>query len=314
VYWQQREIYREAVVSDETSTVVIDLPRSNVLSGLLVNIRATNGSVAGAQYMPAMISRIEVIADGSKELFSMTGEEAFFMTYALTGKIPPCDHSLAADAAQRSCILIPFGRILGDSDYYLDCATYTSLELRITFNATVADTGIVDNSLYLEVLGLMAMEGAPAPRRGTFKTSRKYNFTSEAAGDVTLDLPRANLYRRLGVIVFGEDKLVGAIYSRVALDVNNGEKVIYAGRTAGQYYKSFIELAMEGYLDDSADTDVTSKLSIPATMGDILVIPFDVGNDMDNCLNSAAYDKVTLTLTQATADVETSIILQEVLT
>ena len=38
MYWQEREIFREAVVSDEQSTVVIDLPRSNVLSGLVVNV------------------------------------------------------------------------------------------------------------------------------------------------------------------------------------------------------------------------------------------------------------------------------------
>ena len=73
MYWQEREIFREAVVSDEQSTVVIDLPRSNVLSGLVVNVRATNGATAGAQYPPEMITRLEVIADGSKELFSMTG-------------------------------------------------------------------------------------------------------------------------------------------------------------------------------------------------------------------------------------------------
>jgi len=313
MYWQQREIYREAVVSDETSTVVIDLPRSNVLSGMLVNLRATNGSTAGAQYPPAMISRIEVIADGSKELFSMTGEEAFLMTYALTGKIPPCNHSLAADAEQRASILIPFGRILGDAEYYLDCATYTSLELRITFNATVDVTGIVDNSLYLEVLGLMAMEGAPAPRRGTFKTSRKYNFTSEASGDVTLDLPRANLYRRLAVAVIGESEVVGDTFTRTTLDVNNGEKVIYAGRTLGQSYKSFMELGMEGILAEDTGADTLSVSLVPATIGDIFIIPFDIGADMDNCLNSAKYDKVTLTLEQETADVETSVILQEVL-
>jgi len=313
VYWQEREIYRQAVVSDEQSTVVIDLPRSNILSGMILDIEATNGATAGAQFAPEMIQKVEVIADGSKELFSLTGKEAFLATYALTGKIPPCNHSLGASAQQYTTIIIPFGRFLGDSEYYLDCGAYTSLELRITFNATVGDTGIVDNSLYLEVLGLMAMEGAPAPRRGTFKTSRKYNFVSEASGDVVLDLPRANLYRRILVEVLGEGLKVGDVFSRVTFDVNNGEKIIYAGRTKGQFNKSFIELGLEGVLSEDVAGNTLQKGKVPATVGDVLVIPFDIGNEMENCLNSAAYDKVTLTLTQATADAETSVVLQEVL-
>jgi len=313
MYWQEREIFREAVVSDEQSTVVIDLPRSNVLSGLVVNVRATNGATAGAQYPPEMITRLEVIADGSKELFSMTGKEAFLTTYGLTGKLPSCGHSLAANANQFTSMLIPFGRFLGDHEYFLDCGAYTSLELRVTFNATVGDTGIVDNSLYLEVLGLMAMEGPPGPRRGTFKTSRKYHFTSAASGDVVLDLPRANFYRRLIVATLGENKTVRDTYSRLALDVNNGEKVIFAGRAMGQYFKSILELGLEQKLAEDTASDTLSKTSIPLTIGDILVIPFDIGGEMANCLNSAIYDKVTLTLTQATAGVETSVILQEVL-
>jgi len=313
VYWQQREIFRQGLISDEASTLVIDLPRSNILSGLLVNVQATNGATAGAQYPPAMISRLEVIANGSKELFSMTGNEAFLATYALTGRIPPCSHSLAADAVQFTNILIPFGRFLGDPEYYLDCAAYTSLELRVTFAATVGDTGILDNSLYLEVLGLMAMEGPPAPRRGTFKTSRKYNFTTAASGDVVLDLPRANLYRRLLVATLGEQKYVGDAFSRVSLDVNNGEKVIFAGRTKGQYFKSVIELNTQLVLSEDTGADALTNLSIPATIGDVLTIPFDIGGEMANCLNSATYDKVTLTLTQTTAGVNASVILQEVL-
>jgi hypothetical protein len=313
MYWQEREIFRQAVISDETATVVIDLPRSNILSALLLDISATNGTTAGAQYPPEMISRIEVIADGSKEIYSMTGVEAFLATYGLFGRIPPCKHDKGAEANQFTSIVIPFGRHFGDAEFYLNCADYTSLELRITFNATVGATGIADNSLYLEVLGLMAMEGPPAPRRGTFKTSRKYNFVTAASGDQVLDLPRANLYRRLLVIVSGEGNTVGGAFSRVSLDVNNGEKIIFAGRVAGEYYKSVLQLGLEQAFAESVTGDTLLVSAIPATLGDVLVIPFDVGNEMANCLNSAVYDKVTLTLSQASAGKSVSIVLQEVL-
>jgi hypothetical protein len=313
MYWQEREIFRQANITDEASTVVIDLPRSNVLSAMLVNVGATNGATAGAQYVPDMITRMEVIADGSKELYSLNGVEAYLASYALTGRLLPSNLSKGANAVQNAAFLIPFGRIIGDADYYLDCSAYTSLELRITFNATVGATGIVDNSLNLEVLGLMAMEGPPAPRRGTFKTSRKYNFTSAASGDVVLDLPRANLYRRLVIMALGEEKTVAGAFSRVQFDVNNGERVIFAGRTQGIAFKTAVELGLELAVTDNPAGDVLSAIAIPAVLGDVVNIPFDTGGNMDNCLNSALYDKVTLTLSQATAGVNTSVVLQEVL-
>jgi len=43
-----------------------------------------------------------------------------------------------------------------------------------------------------------------------------------------------------------------------------------------------------------------------------VVLDFDIGEDMDNCLNSAAYDRVTLTLNQVSAGKDIRVILQEV--
>jgi hypothetical protein len=286
------------LVSDEKSTVVINLPNSNYLSALQINIRATNGATAGAQYPPQMIKQILVLADGSKEIVSLTGEEAYLLYLALTGYLPPRSHSLSANATQRTSLLIPFGRKLGDPEYFLDCSQFSSLELRITFDATVGATGIVDNSLYLEVLGLMAMEGAPGARRGTLKTSRKYNFVTASSGDASLDMPRANPYRAIFIATIGANTTVDGTFSRLQLDVNNAEKIIVSGRVAGLKYMD----AIEGKRHDS-----------DAAIGDIMMLKLDTADDMANCLNSAAFDKVTLTLTQATGSITTSVLLQEVL-
>jgi hypothetical protein len=245
-----------------------------------------------------MIPQILVLGDGSKEIVSLTGQEAYLLYLALTGYLPPHSHSLAANAVQRCSLLIPFGRKLGDPEYFLDCSAFSSLELRITFAATVGATGIVDNSLYLEVLGLMAMEGAPGTRRGTFKTSRKYNFVSASAGDQVLDMPRANLYRAIFIATIGSNTTVDGTFSRLQLDVNNAEKIIVSSRVAGLKYLDAIE---------------TKRYDADATIGDILQLKLDTADDMGNCLNSAAYDKINLTLTQAAANINTSVLLQEVL-
>jgi len=297
LFWQQREIYKRGVISNEKSTVVIDLPGSNILSALTLNVEVTNGATAGDKYIQQGIKKVEVIADGSMEIVSLDGDELFLVSSVLSKHTVPNNITKNANATQRVTLLIPFGRYPGDPDYYLDCGKFTSLELRITFDYTVGDTGIVDESLYLEVIGLMAMEGAPAPQRGYFKTSRKVAFTTVASGDKVIDLPRKNLYRKLAIAVIGETEAVSEGIERYQFDVNNAEKIIEVGRILGLKYKNEIENRYSAY---------------HANVGEILVINFDVGEDMANCLNSVAYDRVTLTLNQIEAGHDVRIILQEV--
>jgi len=297
MYWQQREIYKRGVISNEKSTVTIDLPGSNILSCLTMNVEAKNGSTAGDKYLTQGINKVEVIADGSKEIVSLDGDELFLVSSVLAQHTVPNNLTLTADAVQRVTLLIPFGRYPGDADYYLDCGKYTSLELRITFDFVVGATGIVDESLYLEVIGLMAMEGVPAPQRGYFKTSRKVYFDTVDSGEKVIDLPRMNLYRKLGIAVIGENETVDEGIERYQFDVNNAEKIIEVGRILGLKYKNELEKKYSAY---------------HASVGEILLIDFDVGDEMENCLNSAAYDRVTLTLKQIAAGHDIRVILQEV--
>jgi len=297
MFWQQREIYRRGVVSNEKSTVVIDLPGSNMLSFLTINVEATNGSTAGDVFLQQGIKKVEVIAEGSREIVSLDGDELFLVSSVLSRHTVPNNLTKTADATQRVTLLVPFGRYPGDPDYYIDCSKFSSLELRITFDYTVGATGIVDESLYLEVIGLMAMEGAPAPQQGYFKTSRKVYFTTVASGEKVIDLPRRNLYRKLGIAVIGDTETVDEGLERYQVDVNNAAKIIEVGRILGLKYKNEVENRYSAY---------------HANVGEILLVNFDVGEEMANCLNSAAFDRVTLTLSQIGAGHDVRVMLQEV--
>jgi len=297
VFWQQREIYKYGVISNEKSTVVVDLPGSNILSGLVMQIRATNGSVAGDDFLQRNVKKVEVIADGSRELVSLDGSEIFLVGSVLSRYRVPGVFSLTSASEQWMYVPILFGRYMGDADYYLDCAKFSSLELRVTFDFTVGDTGIVDESLLFEVVGLMAMEGAPAPQRGFFKTSRKLYFTTAASGEKVIDLPRRNLYRKLAVAAIGDSIYVNSGIDRYQLDVNNAARILNVGTVNSLYQKNIIEYRYAAY---------------ETSVGNIVVFDFDVGDNMDNCLNSAAYDRVTLTLNQVSAGKDIRVLLQEV--
>lgn len=313
MYWQRREITRQYVVDNESSTQIIQLPTSNYLSALFLNVEATNGATAGAQTILEMIQKIEVVGNGSTELFSLTGNEAYLIALALAKRLPPINLSLAANAVQKVSLPIVFGRKIGDHEYYMDCNAYESLELRVAFAATVGATGIVDGSLKLEVLGLIAMEGAPGAFRGFLKTSRKYAFTSASSGDYVADLPRMYPYRKLAVLDIGKNVSLASHISRVTVDVNSGERVIFTGRTAGVQDASAVENFLPVIISETPATPVLSTTPAGKSVGDILLISFDVDDNMDNCLPSARYDRVTLTLSQVGAGGAIAVVLQELI-
>ncbi len=379
MYWQSREILRRKNLTSDAATEVVDLPRSNILSGLLVRYECTNGATGGGgEFIDQAIDKIEVIADGSKELFSLTGREALKYAQNLLGRMPDCELNDCASAVQWIEIPVCFGRQLGDMEYFLDCAKYTSLELRFTYSPTIAADKFATGTSYLSVLGLMAMEGAPSPQKGLIKTSRKKNFTSEASGDKEIDLPLGNLYYRLLVYAYEAGTRPEVNISRVKLELNDGEKVLADHRweelellnyldfkpLTAQSYKvlrtandsvdtyagNIIAAAVATMFDHAAATDfpVYNIVSVSGgrvtldgilvegsatwaavavdtvkrnhfltvwgrSYGNLVVIPFDVNRDMANLLNSAAWDKVKLVLTQGDAGADVSVILQEVL-
>lgn len=379
MYWQSREILKRKNLSSDAATETVDLPKSNMLSGLLVRFECTNGATGGAgEFIDQAVDKIEVIAEGSKELFSLTGREALKYAQSMLGRMPDCELNDTAAAVQWIEFPIAFGRQLGDMEYFLDCAKYTSLELRVTYSPTISAGAFATGTCYISVLGLMAMEGAPSPQRGVIKTTRKKNFTSEASGDKEIDLPLANYYYRLLVYCFEPSVTPESNITRVKLDLNDGEKVIcdhrweelellnyldfkpltsqgykvlrtatdtidtYAGNILAANLSTIVDhvaaqdfpiynivtvaggrVTVDGILVEGSATYAATTIDTVERVhyltvwgrsyGNLVVIPFDTNRDMANLLNSNAWDKVKLTLSQGNAGADVSVILQEVL-
>lgn len=232
MYWQTREIKAHYNLPSNTATEIIDLPKSNFLSGLLIEYSWTRGASPGeGEQLEDTIDKIEIIANGSTEIFSMSGKEWLKYAHAETKKFP-YGYRTGVSSEDESIVLpIMFGRSLYDNEYFLDCASFTSLELRLSYSPTIAAASYATSTGYLGVIGIMAMEGSPGSYKGYIKNSSKLTYTS-AGGNVIkeLELPRANLFRRIYVYAAKAATKPQAIISKVQLELNDGEKIPFVGR------------------------------------------------------------------------------------
>jgi len=313
MFWQIREILRQYNVTPDNQTYIVNLPKANFLSGLLCKYEATNGATAGVETLPGYLSSISILADGSSEIYYMDGNESILANTAIYKRPAALNISTSADADVGFSFVIPFGRYLGDPNFFLDCSRYSSLELRVTFAPTVDTTGIVTGSQYFTVLGLLAMETPPGARIATLKTTRKYYLTSSASGDLELNLPRGNVYRKLVLMDEGNGADITAAFSRISLDINNGEKILFSADSESLHeLVNFHEDALLLITDDTS-TKVASTAYPPCVCGSFITIPFDVGNEITNGLNSAQYGAIKLILTQAAASHTIAVALQELI-
>ena len=380
-YWQRRYILKQHTLASDSATYTVDLPESNKLSALLLKLAWTNGTTNNqGRGLPAEIDKVEVIADGSFEIVSLTGWQLYKMAHFAFGRPPTQVRTQVGSAVQQVILPILFGRYIGDPEYYLDCSLFTSLELKITYSPTISATvGFATGTGVLDVVGHMYMGGAPGPQMGYLKTTQKYSFTSVASGDEEIELPRAHPYRSIMVRAFESGIADGVDVTELKLEVNDGEFTPYVGRWVDIQQENQeslkivpVECGVAHLTDaDTLETEVGTLVSIrmntaaafaaatdwgddrPASVagslvtiagqlnegsgtwgavaldtvdraihweatgigvGHCVLIPFDLGGDMNNCLPSRDYDRVKLILTQGGAGAAVEVVLQEVLT
>jgi hypothetical protein len=232
VYWQRRYIAKQRSLASDAATERVELPGSNFLSGLVAKLAWTNGTTgSGGEDVIDAIDLIEVIANGSQVLFSLSGIEISKWAYPWTGKALPqyrCDFN---GEVQDCAFLIPFGRFLGDPDLYLDLAAFSDLELRITYSPTIAATAFLTATGVLDVIALMAMEGPPPGiRRGYLRHTTLKTFTSVASGDEEVDLSRRHPYHSLMVYAYEAGIADGVDITELELEVDAGRITPYKAR------------------------------------------------------------------------------------
>lgn len=266
-YWLH-QLWKEDTGIDESVTSRYELPSKGILSSIKLRIEdkrhaTPRTAVDVRSVLDDNITKLEVIANGSKVIKSITCNEALFSNL-LDFKQPPWQQY--SELASDYNIINPylnFGRYLRDPLFGLDCSKYDLLELKITNTVPItAKTGFTDGSLNYEVW-LEKYVGTLPGRIGYFKTSEKKSYTSSggSAWDEVV-LPCLNPYRRLFIRSWLTTKSIGAGISEVVFEVNEGE------------YTPFYGVPMDMCVDDivlrGLDPSWDGKLYMPTTSGHYL--------------------------------------------
>jgi hypothetical protein len=134
--WIPEYLSKNKTESSDDQTLYIDLPKNEQISFLQVEISMQG--VATPRTTTTLIDKIsqyEVIADGSKVLYSLEPELAYYIDFITHGGIyPGMSFNYCPNARETHEFIIPFGRREFDEDYLLDTGNYNSVQLRIPYS------------------------------------------------------------------------------------------------------------------------------------------------------------------------------------
>ena len=148
-YKEQR--YESAKASTFAATHTVALPETGIVDSISMYFRATNPadpSLNAPNNLHHHITKIEVIGDTDKTLFSLSGEEALAKAYRKIGALPPFTQNEYGNKSQDLLIPIFFGRKYRDGKYALDLSQWDKIELKVTNDFTT--TNIAAGSLNME--------------------------------------------------------------------------------------------------------------------------------------------------------------------
>lgn len=150
MYFKEQR-YQKAKASTLASTHTVELPDTGLLDSLSMYLRITNAadmSTSAPTNIHHHITKIEVVGDTDKILFSMTGEEAIAKAYRKMGALPPFKQDEYNGKSQDMMIPIFFGRKYKDGLLALDLSKWDKVELQVTNDFTTDE--IVAASLSME--------------------------------------------------------------------------------------------------------------------------------------------------------------------
>jgi len=208
-----REVYltNEQAIAD-TQLLTIDINVIDPISYLEVIVQATGGATSVTDHeVHDDVAKVEVV-DGSFVIESLTFLEWEALNWLSLGNPPMLKLSENAAAVQREGIIIPFGRYLGDPNYYLMSSKFRNPQFKINVALTISATvGFATGSGRVTVIAHVIEDGA-GPCLGTIMAKELDSFTSAATGVRRSELPCD--YPYLGIMVKG------------LLTLNNAQAVI----------------------------------------------------------------------------------------
>jgi hypothetical protein len=138
-YKEQR--YEKAKASTFAATHTVALPDTGLVDSISLYLRAQNSNnpeaVAPSDLLHHL-TKVEIIGDTDKTIFSMTGECAMAKAYRKMRSLPPYKQNEYGNKSQDLLIPIFFGRRFHDGKYALDLSQWDKVDLKVTNDVTTS--------------------------------------------------------------------------------------------------------------------------------------------------------------------------------
>lgn len=312
VEWNFEYITKEETQASDSQTYIKELPRNGVISYLDIKFEATNGATSNKDnYIQDVISKIEVIANGSEVLFSATPREIIRLNWLMLGKYPPGKMSEVPNDVQYQHFIIPFGRYPGDTEYGLDLARYNTVDVRITYNLAavnaVGATGFVSGSAKITIACLRAREEGKPSVRGLISTRELKTFTTAASGEETVELPIGKRY--VGLLVYCREDGVAdnTDITKIKIDLDKGTRTYieydwdHLQELNAVQFKVDPKVRMIAYKSDTDTVDVETGSVLHYNLE--VLTDVDLTNDTFTVINVDTISGDRLTINMSTCDV-----------
>jgi hypothetical protein len=200
------------------------------ISSLLLLVEMTNGATSCKdQSVYDEIDKVEVVADGSRVIWSVTGQEARVWSHTFLKKRPPYVRDESAAIVQSAYIFIPFGLWKYDPTHYLPPTLFTDLEIRLTVSPTIAATSFATGGNYVTIYANVWEEGTPGAFEGFLRLTQQFAFTTLASGEQQIELPIGNPYLALGIYNFESGVSPETNLSAIELDADDRRLILVEG-------------------------------------------------------------------------------------
>jgi len=235
MYIQHRYLELNKEFPSATGLETIDLPRSGLLSGIeLRTIGYTAADTAKPDtFMHDHITRIEVVANGSQVIKSLTGDQLLAMMHYRG--IPHSQWEvlhLPSDYI-REQFYISFGRWYHDLDYMIDLSKVNDPELRLTYDFDMtAHHGWV-NGKGLDygthkptycVIPHLLRDSSITPA-GYIKTNEIYRFMSANSKVEKMHVPKGPVYSNLYPQAYYSGRGLEHCCNELTLNVNSDDNI-----------------------------------------------------------------------------------------
>lgn len=227
-YMLRKRILTASDLPDDT-TWKEDAPDVGMVTAFEFRIRAvreeTRASNVAQPTIIGCISRVELIAESTKKVLSVTGRQLDFLNYLDFKRPNPRRHREMDECENVSVLYLMGGRSLYDTEYGWDMSKLKNAFFNYTYDLQESVAEYFEADLHSIDVYQWAWMGPGAPTfKGYFKNRQVLSYDTTGTGTLkTLKITPGLPLRRVIIQRLEPNKSFAGTLTRVELEVNNGE-------------------------------------------------------------------------------------------